>query len=297
VAKPDLDDGYLRLAHELFAAVCCAGFNKWEMVVLREVFDQIYGPHKFPAARLFPTAIATDADTSRQAIHRAIDSLAKSGVIARRSDGEFAFIKDYERWSKGGVPRFSRSEIGFIGRQKKSMASSRSVNNGAYTRGSDPLNASTTALTTDQSDSLNASTTALTPTATVDAIDSHKSDSLNASAPALTAVSAGADASKTFVNNGAYENGVPPLTPHSGTRAEEELIQREEEKDLLPLTSPVPVSTPAHANSHARTRELPAPSPTRRRGLAALATLAPAVEDESFRRVQEASERHRRPVA
>jgi hypothetical protein len=110
MAKPDLDEGYLRVAHELFAAIAVAGFTKWEMVVLREVFDQIYGPRKTSTARLSSTDIAARAGTQKQVIYRAIRMLVEAGVLAKTAGGEYRFIKDYEAWRHGDDPRFSPSE-------------------------------------------------------------------------------------------------------------------------------------------------------------------------------------------
>jgi hypothetical protein len=143
VAKPDLEDGYLRLAHELFAAVCCAGLNKWEMIVLREVFDQIYGPRKAPTAFLYPTDIARRWGTFKESIVRAIRSMVDAGILRRRAEAEVAFVKDYEKWSRGGKPRLSTAEIGRCMASKKGNASMSLGNNGAPNHQSDPLDTGT----------------------------------------------------------------------------------------------------------------------------------------------------------
>ncbi len=116
MAHPDLDDGYLRIAHELFAAICCAGFGKWEMMVLREVFDQTYGPLKTKTAKLSPSQIARQAGTSAQVVNRAIQGLIASGVLVAETSpghgtpGEYRFVKDYSLWTRKGEPRISEAE-------------------------------------------------------------------------------------------------------------------------------------------------------------------------------------------
>src|SRR5687768_6053984 len=54
MAKPDLDEGYLRYAHTLDAALAYADFGKAERVVLRHVFAQVFGPAERRWARLRP---------------------------------------------------------------------------------------------------------------------------------------------------------------------------------------------------------------------------------------------------
>ncbi|HWA83654.1 MAG TPA: replication protein [Fimbriimonadaceae bacterium] len=150
MAKPDLDDGYLRVAHELFAAIALAGFSKWEMVVLREVFDQIYGPAKSKVARLSPTDVATRAGTYKESIVRAIRTLVAAGVLVKTAEGEYRFIKDYDAWRHGERPRFSPSESTYCASAKRIKASTPDGNNGAPThkriRGTSALPTGTDAL-------------------------------------------------------------------------------------------------------------------------------------------------------
>lgn len=193
MASPDLDNGYLRLAHELFAAVCCAGFSKWEMVVLREVFDQIYGPRKARTATLPLSDIAGRAGTYKQTIYRAVQSLVDAGVIAKNAEGAIRFIKDYESWRQGDSPRFSPSEIAYCAAAKRIKPSNLVVNNGAYHASAPALTASAPALT------------------------ERKRTRLPASAPALTEVSAGA-----------YPESVPPTPPSCEPARQREWEKKEE---------------------------------------------------------------------
>lgn len=110
MAKPDCDDGWIKIAHELYAALACAGFNKWESVVIRETLHQIYGPAKKREAILSPTDIASRAGTFKESIVRAIRSLKASGVILEAAKG-VRFVKDYERWTWDGNPRLNPVEV------------------------------------------------------------------------------------------------------------------------------------------------------------------------------------------
>jgi hypothetical protein len=119
VAKPDLDDGWLKYAHELDAALAAADFTKGERIVLREVFAQIYGPALRPAARLSSTEIAKRCGKIKQFIDEAIQRLVANQVLERRGKGWFRFRKDYESWLyKGGtpkaMPRFDKAEVAWI---------------------------------------------------------------------------------------------------------------------------------------------------------------------------------------
>ena len=132
MAKPDLEDGYLRIAHELFAALACAGFTKWEWVVIREVLDQIYGIQKRKTAIISPTKIASQVSTYKQSIVRATSSLVACNVLVKIGEMEYRFIKDYESWTDGKQPRLSLFEGRYCEDAKPAYASTKPGNNGAY---------------------------------------------------------------------------------------------------------------------------------------------------------------------
>ena len=75
MAKPDLDDGWLKYAHELDAALAVADFTKGARIVLREVFSQVFGPAKSKTARLSPSEIGRRVGMARQNVMRGIDEL------------------------------------------------------------------------------------------------------------------------------------------------------------------------------------------------------------------------------
>jgi hypothetical protein len=110
MAKPDTDDGWLRYAHELDAALAVADFTKGERIVLREVFSQTFGPAKRQWVELSPTNIATRLGCDKGYIGKAIASLASAGVLERSAKAH-RFVKNYETWTRGDALMLRPSEV------------------------------------------------------------------------------------------------------------------------------------------------------------------------------------------
>jgi hypothetical protein len=113
MARPDLDDGWLKYAHELDAALAVADFTKGARIVLREVFAQIFGPAKLAHAELSPTEIGRRCGMNKAHVMRAITELIDSSVLVRHDQCSFTFVKDYERWTYKGRPRLTETEISY----------------------------------------------------------------------------------------------------------------------------------------------------------------------------------------
>jgi len=113
MAKPDCDDGWLKYAHELDAALAVADFTKGARVVLREVFAQIFGPAKLRSAALSPTDIGTRVGMRREHVARAVKELADANALVRLKDGSYRFNKDYESWLHNGSPRLTPGEVAY----------------------------------------------------------------------------------------------------------------------------------------------------------------------------------------
>lgn len=117
MAKPDTDDGWLKYAHELDAALAVADFTKAGRIVLREVFSQIFGPAKRRTAEVSATKIGAAWGMDRQNVHRGVKELQEANVLRKQDDGRFAFNKDYESWlasgrgSSPGQLRLSPNEV------------------------------------------------------------------------------------------------------------------------------------------------------------------------------------------
>ena len=115
MAKPDTDDGWIKLADELLAALMIADFRKREMVVLHEVFEQIFGHAKQADARIDPADIAERSGIARSSVWCAIGELCASGVMVHLEGYRYRFLKDYENWTSNGKRRFSGPELTWIG--------------------------------------------------------------------------------------------------------------------------------------------------------------------------------------
>lgn len=120
MAKPDLDDGWYMLSHELDEALSCADFTKAARMVIREVFAQIYGPAKRKVAKVSGSEMGRRWGRDRQYFDRGIAEAVDSLALERDGKG-FRFVKDYEKWvikprKKGDpiIPRFSKVEISAI---------------------------------------------------------------------------------------------------------------------------------------------------------------------------------------
>lgn len=118
MAKPDLEQGYLRIAHELHAALACAGFGRDEQIIIHEAFAMIYGPALLKEFQLSPSDIAKRYGLAKQHMSRAIQSLVNCGVLVRVGFN-FRFVKDYERWTWKGESRFTESMIAEIRKAPK----------------------------------------------------------------------------------------------------------------------------------------------------------------------------------
>src|SRR5262245_25620815 len=113
MARPDIDDGWIRYAHELDAALACADFSKGARIVLQHVFTQVFGPGKLKTARVSATELATALGSHKAHFVRAVRELTESGVLVRVADG-FRFNKDYPSWhafnrgqNRPAEPRFT----------------------------------------------------------------------------------------------------------------------------------------------------------------------------------------------
>jgi hypothetical protein len=136
MAKPDCDDGWIKYAHELDAALACADWSKGARIVLREVFSIIYGRDKPRTAIVRPTDLAGRVGTYKEAIIRGVRELVKGRALVKVGDCEYQFIKDYETWlTSSGKPRLSTQEIAYCKAARTKDASTK--------RGNETVTAST----------------------------------------------------------------------------------------------------------------------------------------------------------
>jgi DNA-binding transcriptional ArsR family regulator len=113
--KPDLDDGWIKLAHELDAALSVAGFTRVANMALCEIRSQVYGPAKRKRAIISPTEFGEAIGQHRQNVSRALKELEDAGAIDRAFGNSIGFRKNYRQWTDGkGKPRFTRKELAWI---------------------------------------------------------------------------------------------------------------------------------------------------------------------------------------
>lgn len=100
MAKPQVEDGYTRIANELLEAVISYPFSKRQLSVLLAVFRQTYGFNRKDAELSLGTLSArTKIDKAN--VSRTLSELEGLGVLTKRSAPTGAVIginKDYERW-------------------------------------------------------------------------------------------------------------------------------------------------------------------------------------------------------
>lgn len=112
--KPQLEDGFTRIANELFEAVLCFGFSQRQMVVLLSILRKTYGYGK-KEDDMSASQIGELCNTSRNHVTETIGQLVKLNVITKRA-GKYGLIlgvnKSYELW--GGTTGQSSPNPGLV---------------------------------------------------------------------------------------------------------------------------------------------------------------------------------------
>ena len=109
-ASPQTENGFAMIANELLSAILHARFGLAETAVLQEVVIQMYGAAKAPCAVLNVAGIARDIDMHRQSVSRAVNRLVECNVLAR-VEGGVKILKDYEGWTRDGLPRLTPAMV------------------------------------------------------------------------------------------------------------------------------------------------------------------------------------------
>lgn len=112
MASPQLEQGFIRLAHELDAALSAAGFGREENLILREVRAQCYGRNNRDVAVFNLSELERETGIPRQCFTRALRRLIECGVLVK-TDAGHRFIKDYESWTRGGQPLFTSKLVAY----------------------------------------------------------------------------------------------------------------------------------------------------------------------------------------
>jgi hypothetical protein len=121
MSKPDLDDGWAQLAHELQTAIFVASFTKAEMIVLDRIMAQLYGLSKLDDAIVVPSDLGILGGWPRTFISKGLGGLLRAGVIVAAAAG-YRLHKRYREWTfadgtahpdRNGS-RFSNAELAYI---------------------------------------------------------------------------------------------------------------------------------------------------------------------------------------
>jgi DNA-binding MarR family transcriptional regulator len=116
VARPDTDDGWIKVAHELDAALAFADFTKAQRVILHFIFAQAFQTDA-TNRRVFdlsPSDLAKRFGLDKGTIGHALADFVSNGVLVRKAPGRYAFVKDYERWQRAGQRRFKPADLARI---------------------------------------------------------------------------------------------------------------------------------------------------------------------------------------
>lgn len=106
---PQLENGYLRIANELFDAILQAGFSKRELCVMLALVRQTYGYGK-KTDDITVNRLASIAGIHRQGCSETLKTLIDKNCVLKR-DGKYGYVlelqKNYRSWlaSQNGTPR------------------------------------------------------------------------------------------------------------------------------------------------------------------------------------------------
>ena len=97
---PQLEDGYLRIANELFEAILRFGFSKRQLHVLLAILRKTYGFGK-RADDMTVQQIANLTEIPRQHVSAALSELVAMNAVLKR-DGAYGYVpginKNYQQW-------------------------------------------------------------------------------------------------------------------------------------------------------------------------------------------------------
>ena len=103
MASPQLEDGYVRIANELYDRIASFDFTKRQYKVLLVIMRLTYG-HNRTTAETSTHQIATRAGLAPSHVRAALRELVEIGCALKRSAGDGYVVgikKDYARWTCG----------------------------------------------------------------------------------------------------------------------------------------------------------------------------------------------------
>jgi hypothetical protein len=108
MARPQVEEGFVMIALDLFVALLTADIPNGEAIILAEVLSQCYGPVKRRRVHLDLAEIEHRTGVHRNNVRRAIGGLIEANILARNDDGTYSFLKDWEAWRPRGKPFVER---------------------------------------------------------------------------------------------------------------------------------------------------------------------------------------------
>ncbi len=102
IANPQVETGHLRIANDLFEAICRADLSGAELRVTLAIIRETYGWRRKQATITAKRLMELTGITDRGYVSRISTRLAGIGIIKKQSDwghpSTFTIIKDYETW-------------------------------------------------------------------------------------------------------------------------------------------------------------------------------------------------------
>lgn len=130
MASPQVEDGFVQIALDLFVALETHDLPNDQRIVLTEVLLHSYGPRKTRTVHLCATDIEHYTNLHRNNARSAIKGLVASRVLLVEEDGSHRFNKDWETWTVkkktlaerlgGGLVKFAKSALSRFARRKTS---------------------------------------------------------------------------------------------------------------------------------------------------------------------------------
>jgi hypothetical protein len=108
MARPQVEEGFVMIALDLFTALLTADIPNGEAILLAEVLSQSYGPQKRRNVHLDLVEMEHRTGVHRNNVRRAIAGLVAANILARNDDGTYWFLKDWEAWKPRGKPFVER---------------------------------------------------------------------------------------------------------------------------------------------------------------------------------------------
>ena len=112
MASPQLEDGYIRIANELYQAIYKANLSGSEFRVLLFIVRQTYGFNK-TERRLAISYIANGAEIPEKTVRRCINSLIEKNIIVAKSEhqNEAKILRINKRYNQWRLPKNEYSKM------------------------------------------------------------------------------------------------------------------------------------------------------------------------------------------